>query len=467
MTLLRLQACLERSFGGSLQEGNQKVYEALNIPKSVGQQYFKQVAARHYSFKKKKFCNFLNGSFAAISYLRLLVFFLLVLFRSKRWPKKTRLSVDLLIDDIQHYGETDRWLKLIGLFGDAKTLLVLRNKLALPKSSDLNTLILINGRGYSRSIFIKIPWVKLLFISFRLIRPSFKSGINYVECTLRFLNDFLYYSTVFAQINSKFMIQDRNLGRTNALKNYLFKVNGGKLATCIQKNITQLDGNALYYDTDVLFTLGNQSASNLIALGGRIDQCVAVGSFAFENSRRSGALTKVETVWDLLFVGINVKSSLNTNWQPNYYKSLKWLRMISDLYPNLRVGIKHHPSWTGDPLEENFIKNSGVVYLDSNSDSYSVALSAKKIATFGSTMGFELIGLGKNVRFLDPNGDNNFIDDFVRKERVVVNDFSSFKNWVLYSKREALLPVDSSDFCLNSATASKNINQFFRNEIRR
>ena len=141
--------------------------------------------------------------------------------------------------------------------------------------------------------------------------------------------------------------------------------------------------------------------------------------------------------------------------------------MISDLYPNLRVAIKHHPSWTGDPLEENFIKNSGVVYLDSNSDSYSAALSAKKIATFGSTMGFELIGLGKNVRFLDPNGDNNFIDDFIRKEQVVVSDFSSFRTWVLCNKREALLPVDSADFCLNSATASKNINQFFSNEIRR
>ena len=156
MTLLRLQAYLERSFGDSLQEGNQKIYEALNVPKSVGQQYFKQVAARQYNFKKKKFCNFLNGSFAVISYLRLLGFFFLVLFRTKRWPKKTRLDVGLLIDDIQHYGETDKWLKLIHLFGDAKALVVLRNKLELPKSIDLNTLMLLNGRGYSRSIFNKV-----------------------------------------------------------------------------------------------------------------------------------------------------------------------------------------------------------------------------------------------------------------------------------------------------------------------
>ena len=158
MNFSSFQVYLEKSFDDNLQVLNHRVYEALNVPKDVGQQYFKQVAARQYNFKKKKFNHFLNGSFAPLSYLRFLGFVSLVFLRSKHWQNEPRLNADLIIDDIQHYGEPDRWLKLIRLFGEKRVVLILRNKLILSQSGDFDVFMLLNGIGYSRSIFNKIPF---------------------------------------------------------------------------------------------------------------------------------------------------------------------------------------------------------------------------------------------------------------------------------------------------------------------
>ena len=47
------------------------------------------------------------------------------------------------------------------------------------------------------------------------------------------------YETIFTQIKATFLLQERHY-TTSAIKNFLFKKNGGKITSCLQKNIIQI-----------------------------------------------------------------------------------------------------------------------------------------------------------------------------------------------------------------------------------
>ena len=51
-----------------------------------------------------------------------------------------------------------------------------------------------------------------------------------------------------------------------------------------QKNILQFNGPGMFIFTDILFTLGKNSAEDLEILGGKVNKKVPVGSLAMEYS---------------------------------------------------------------------------------------------------------------------------------------------------------------------------------------
>ena len=261
---------------------------------------------------------------------------------------------------------------------------------------------------------------------------------------------------------AKYMIQDRNLGRTNALKNYLFKKFGGIASSCIQKNIVQHNEYALFYDTDIFFTYGNRTADDILDLGARIDKIIPVGSFAMESShknraRYSNQSEAQEDVIDVLYIGINAVTSKKTNWD-GYYESIKWLANLYKNEKTLNIAIKHHPSWVSDARELSITKNTHIKYIKETDDSYQVASQARVIITYGSSMGYELLGQGKNVFFIDPDEKNPFINKFVYRDKKVINNYEQFE-FLIRSKDKLHNNTKRDDYCNSEEHTSSRIHE--------
>ena len=95
--------------------------------------------------------------------------------------------------------------------------------------------------------------------------------------------NYLIYESLFKQVKAKYLIQERHYN-SNEIRNYLFKKNGGICCAITQKNILQFNGPGMFIFTDILFTLGKNSAEDLEILGGKVNKKVPVGSLAMEYS---------------------------------------------------------------------------------------------------------------------------------------------------------------------------------------
>ena len=435
----------------------------FGIPEKVTEQYIKQRVSRVYNMKANRFDRVMRKRAVVLSCIKYLAYVFLVCVRSERGAG-SRQDYDLVIDDIQSAHEINRWNELEEEFGKDKTLFI--SKIAFPEKvlCEHNIFYLKTMHGYSWRVIKNVSLVSIFSDLIFLVRVSLRTGINFVQIHIHYVNDYCYYQTAFSNVNARYLMQDRNLGRTNALKNYLFKSGGGVKSSCVQKNIAQMNGNALYYDIDQFYVFGNKTADDLLELGARIDSIIPVGSFAMESS--SNKLLSIDEVGleslddsdsvDVLFIGINVVSSKKTDWS-GYYESIRWLRQLSEDFSSLVIRIKHHPSWPNDPYENSLIKGSSVEYLDSKSDSYLAARQVKIIVTFGSSMGYELKGHGYRVFFVDPLRNNPLINKFVHDSGCVISDYREMCKVV--SQPDAMASDDyaSDDFCIQEKNVSNKI----------
>ena len=430
----------------------------FKIPKEVLNQYLKLRISFSYDTKNAKFDNILSKSSIFLSTVKYIGYIFYVLFFSKVSNKK--FEHILLVDDLQHFGEIDRWLQLEKEFTVDKTVFIAKSHTVKPLNNN-NILYREQLKDYDRSLLIKdLP--RLLFSDlFFLILRSFKLNINLVHLHQYFINDYLYYKTLFKICSARYMIQDRNLGRTNALKNYLFKKSGGVAASCIQKNILEHNTSALFYDTDIFFSYGNKTSEDILALGARIDNVVPVGSFAMDNSIHKLNLNPVPSkLFDILYIGQNTKST-KTNWKFNY-ESIAWLVKLLGELPNLKIAIKHHNTWTGDDEELEITKNSGIKYIDFTTNSYQVGLQSNLVLTYGSSMGYELLSQGVKVAFLDPGNENPFINNFVYSDNIVINNYSNLKTYIQNDTTNIQNPIENNgkDYCYSEPGVSKRIYEY-------
>ena len=98
-----------------------------------------------------------------------------------------------------------------------------------------------------------------------------------------------------------------------------------------------------------------------------------------------------------------------------------------------------------------------------------IALSkfhGKFVAATTATLGFELIGDGKECYFLDPFNSNyafmpkNDLNDAVRI--TTYNDFEKRALKLIKGKKNLKLLSKKKDYCLSSYNVSKNIINFFK-----
>lgn len=434
--------------------------DRFGVPHKVSSQYIKQRIASNYDLKLSKFNRALSLNYLIVSIIKYLGLMLSVFVFSKKIIGKSQ-KFSLLIDDIQQQNELDRWYSLEQEFTSPQTVYVAKSRNIKSDTSVVISREIL--KGYDRSLLLRgslrFFFRDLVF----LVWYSFRLNINLIHLHSFFINDYLYYYSLFKIFSAKYMIQDRNLGRTNALKNHLFKQSGGVVAACVQKNIVQHDGLALFYDIDIFFSYGDKTLQDALSLGGRVDHVFPVGSFAMEKSIRkldTATLKKSPSI-DVLFVGINAITSSRTDWR-GYYKSVAWLVKLASESQNLRIAIKHHPSWIFDKKELEIIEGSGITYLEKNIDSYELAYRSKFIITYGSSMGYELAGHGLNVIFLDPDKGNPFINQFVHADENVISDYKNLKRCILAPPRVESTQkiIKNSDYCYSDSHVSKRIYEY-------
>ena len=136
-------------------------------------------------------------------------------------------------------------------------------------------------RGASnKSFFLKNPlfFFQLFFLTFYY---SIFSLNNLFPFSIRLLKVITKYETLFTSISSDFLIQERHFN-TSALKNYIYKKNGGLYSCATQRNILQMNGVGMYINTDILFSLGTKTSANLKKYAGKAKKIIPVGSLGME-----------------------------------------------------------------------------------------------------------------------------------------------------------------------------------------
>ena len=410
--------------------------------------------------KSNKFDMKLENAYIVISVLKYLFFLIYSLFLSRRRNQVEPKFFKLLIDGPFNAGDSEinRWLKLESEFNYSNTVFISKSEMGSEINLKHNISVYKAMFNYDRKLLIRLLFKSFFYDIFFLVKNSINLGINLIHIHTSYVNDYLYYSNVFQDCRAKFMTQDRNLGMTNALKNYLFIRAGGELSSCIQKNIVQHNANSLFFDADILFSLGKKTAEDLFHFGARIDSVVPVGSLAMESMGvmpNQNVNAKKEI--DILYIGINAVNAKKENYD-GYYDSIEWLANLSITYPNLKILIKHHPSWNNDPTEFDIIKKSNIQYIDKELDSYQLSFKSNLIVTYGSTMGYELIGCGQKVLFFDPNNDNPFLIDSLNRSKYVIKDYNIAKS--LLGKIDEIDYFESKEnYCIPNTNVSKSIYQ--------
>jgi len=429
------------------------ISRTTDLSEDVIASYLKQRFGAQYFFPEKTFKG-VSLFRLPLSIIRFFGFLSVCLYKSKKNESDDRLHVDLLIDNVQTERELLRYSKISKYFKSENVACV--SRVEIPKVNPVtNNLIKQETlRGYDRVTVLRYIIIRLIPDFLALLFCSIKLKVDIVNLYTYLLNDYFYYKTVFDKCIGKYIIHDRNLGNTNSVKNSLFKSAGGKVSACIQKNIIKYDELALYYDEDILFTMGKKTGEGVTRLGGRVDQKIAVGSFAMERVVRDVFLDKGRKTIDVLYIGINAITSKRSDWT-GYYESIKWLAKLSNAKKNYNIIIKHHPSWVPDKKEDDLISGTSIKYADKNSDSYNMISDANTILTYGSTMGYELIGLGKNAYFLEPFDNNPFLNEFVYSGKHIIFNFNELLKITSESVSDA--NADSADFCVDNVDVSLSI----------
>jgi len=391
--------------------------------------------------------------------LNFLFFFIWTIIFSKKL--KTINDVKIIFDDIDIANHFKFFKKLSKYFD--KSLFLTKKKISQEKQYSFKHICFYNS-NLSKKNFIKI--LNLIFI---LTIKSYENKINLFFLYKVLIFRIYKYDKIFSENKSEFLITNKFYS-TSAIKNYIFKSKGGLLTSCTQKNILEFTISH-FIITDILFSLGDNTANYLQDMGCSIKYIVPVGSIVLENQYLSdyskNKLSKIKNI-DILHIGINYAHSYDRSFFDdkhfkNYYRHIYWLKKISQIYPSLKIVIKHHDNYQGDKIENNILKGTGIkiiVNSDNIYGSYGYLDNAKLITSFGSTMILESLSLKKNALFIDPKLQNiNFFQSMDNPTEIRVNSFLNFKRSVekhIFSKNKSQ-EINHELYCNNSEHTSEKI----------
>jgi hypothetical protein len=451
---------------------NLELSQLLEIPADILIKKMKQIVYRTFDYKDKnkepKFkINF--NLYDALKYLILFIGF--TLFRKKiKKQKDQRKKVGIILDNVEKLYVVEKFSKILSYF---KKPLVLTNKQVLnqinlkPERAEF-----VNEHfSFLSNNILKDKKIPLLKFIIRLLFLSVKYQLNLLRIFFPIFYTTLKYYKIFSLYESKFLIFDR-IYHCCPLRNYIFKKAGGRKVLCLQSHLQEAT-ISLFSDIDTLVTFGkeNDTEKKLKLFGGKINESFPGGSVRMEYELRDKKdIDKIEPI-DILVIGIN---SIDWLWPSNkipkiYYEQIKWLAKISKKNPNLKILYKHHPNFTGDPVEKEILNSTNIKTItkpEKNLNSYHFLFKSKLIVSFGSTMILEALSLEKKCYFLDPGLENSTFFgnlDYLKDTRI--SSCEEFEKIIekLVTKSESLENKESKKFCLSHENASERIYKYILN----
>ena len=393
-----------------------------------------------------------------IDSLKYLLFFSYIRFFSKK--KVQEVKCELCVDDISVGTSPDRFEIINKL---CETIFISNIKL----DKKYKTFFF---NKYFNSILSPTTCNNYLFyirLFFKTLAYSVKIRVNLFPLITRLILTYIKYETVFNSVKAKFLIQERHYG-TSAIKNEIFHKYGGKISSVIQKNILQINGPGMYINSDILFSLGDQTANNLEKFGGKIIKIVAVGSLFMEREFYNRKDKNTFKQYDLLVFASNHDGDAHSGYDSyfnDYYTHFEWIKKFSEDFPQFEICIKLKKILSDQKVSGLFKNTKNVnIVLDTTkekSDTYFIADKAKALCTWSSTLGYEFIGSGKECYFVDPNLKNTgFIpnEDFILPAKV--KSYEEFKNRIkskIIGNKDQRILVNKKSFCHPSDKVSKKI----------
>ena len=413
-----------------------------------------------YEYREGHFSKKLKLSKVFQSYLQEIGFLLYCLLFSKGSQK--RKDLDIVIDFIENNTELNRFSSILSYFENSKIGVIEKTSTVTPHGYE--RIEGVNYKSYDRGLVLKSLFLEIFYVLPLCLIFSLLSKENLIALNLHFLNQTLFYRSLSKRYKCKSLLQEKHY-QSSAIKRFIFNKEMDGIVTTFQKNIHQTGRNGFFYDFDVFFALGEKTFHDADLFGANVKEVVPVGSVFMENLFLSNPERVELEVYDLVFVGINTIQALHyldcyDSFMDDYYECFEWLAKFSKIHSEVKIGIKHHPSLRNiDSREKSILEGSSVVYIDKMTNSYQLCEEAKAVCTFGSTMGFELIGHGKDVLMLDPHFRGAFLahsQDFYKE--YCISKFADFERRILeLLEGKGSLCKNRRDFCVESRETSKLI----------
>ncbi|MFA5068973.1 MAG: hypothetical protein WC487_02510 [Candidatus Omnitrophota bacterium] len=441
-----------------------------NLPEDTVKQQIKIFFERSYDYVN---CRFKKRLFPGNRFMRLLrhmAFLCYVCLMSRYYGRIDIKHYELIIEWVASGREMARFGKLIDMFGRGNVLIT---SLVKDSPEGYNVLYRPSGRYYDIAQSLRALWAEATRGLWLCLKLSAELDVNILAISRHIINQCLYYRGLFKYNQAKYCLQERHY-QTSAIKNFIFHEYGGRYSACLQKNIHQLGSTGFYYDIDVFFSLGKKTAERALNYGARIGQVVPTGSMFMEHYwfGRAGKQEMPRRKYDIVFLGVNYgpayrkTSGVNcyASFENDYYEAYGWLIRFAMDNPGLKIGIKHHMDHRGDEKEAVMISKSSIEIIDASLNSYEVVFASRCAATFCSTMGYELLGHGLAVIFLDPGRRNIKIlpeDSLIDEWRAVsYEDFCSKMTRAMTAGAGDYQKTLPEDLCLESSCACRRIYDF-------
>ena len=430
------------------------------LSETATQQYFKKSIADNFDWVNlqaftKKYC--LRSLLLDIAVYPA---FLLYIWIKRQLTRPEPQKFSIMFDHIEDHASIKRFETLINLFGRENTLVLVPGTqiIEMPGVTFINGPQLINYR---------IEFMELLLMLRGItthILYSYKTGTNLVRMAISILNTSLYWRTIFESFECNYCLMYQHY-HSNAIKNDLFKKNGGRISATVQKNLHWRGGTGFYYDFDLFFSLGTGTANQSKKLGARLDEVLPVGSLFMEHYFVTGGLTDHKKIWDIVIMGGNehypgsMCDTYDTH-NADYEEGLHWIWSFSKKYPMFRIGFKHHSNYNNTPLEKTYFSGCNVKMIDQTLCSYSLGFQSNVVLTWASTILFELRAYQIPGFFIDPGSRNGqFVESTESWSTLKLTTYNRFETALLYHLSETGEFRSNEEFCLDSHVVSKRIFQ--------